>query len=205
MLRWARLESNQLDPCLELLRVSFKWLTLRISKSRPAACKAAALASELSVIISHADNAPASIRMRHWNSDPARVELASADRQSAVLADERWILNGGWGRTRTYVVSKWWRLYRPLSSLLDVTQPLAPLVGLAPAKKLLDENQGTLLICLQRHLLKRIFCTSTYHLTASSWLLVDLAVILSCCVWVASDHTLLCRKMVLPIWLAQIT
>ena len=123
MLRWARLESNQLDPCLELLRVSFKWLTLRISKSRPAACKAAALASELSVIISHADNAPASIRMRHWNSDPARVELASADRQSAVLADERWILNGGWGRTRTYVVSKWWRLYRPLSSLLDVTQP----------------------------------------------------------------------------------
>ena len=103
--------------------------------------------------------------------------------------------NGGWGRTRTYGVSKWWRLYRPLSSLLDVTQPLAPLVGLAPAKKLLDENQGTLLICLQRHLLKRIFCTSTYHLTASSWLLVDLAVILSCCcIGVASDHTLLCRK-----------
>ena len=29
---------------------------------------------------------------------------------------------------------------------------LAPLVGLAPAK-LLDENQGTLLICLQRHLI----------------------------------------------------
>ena len=47
----------------------------------------------------------------------------------------------------------------------------------------------------QRHLLKRIFCTSTYHLTASSWLLVDLAVILSCCcIGVASDHTLLCRK-----------
>ena len=43
---------------------------------------------------------------------------------------------------------------------------------------------------------KRIFCTSTYHLTASSWLLVDLAVILiCCCIWVASDHTLLCRKM----------
>ena len=62
-------------------------------------------------------------------------------------------------------------------------------------KKLLDENQGTLLICLQRHLLKRIFYTSTYHLTASSWLLVDLAVILSCCcIGVASDHTLLCRK-----------
>ncbi len=31
---------------------------------------------------------------------------------------------------------------------------LAPLVGLAPAK-LLDENQGTLLICLQRHLLEK--------------------------------------------------
>ena len=39
-------------------------------------------------------------------------------------------------------------------------------------------------------------CTSTYHLTASSWLLVDLAVILSwCCIGgVASDHTLLCRE-----------
>lgn len=35
---------------LVLLHVSFKWLTLRISKSRPAACKAAALASELSVM-----------------------------------------------------------------------------------------------------------------------------------------------------------
>lgn len=71
---------------------------------------------------------------------------------------------------------------------------MAPLVGLAPAK-LLDENQGTLLICLQRHLLKRIFCTSTYHLTASSWLLVDLAMILACCcIGVASVHTLLCRE-----------
>lgn len=44
----------------------------------------------------------------------------------------------------------------------------------------------------QRH--QRIFCTSTYHLTASSWLLVDLAVILSCCIEIASDHTLLYRK-----------
>ena len=46
-----------------------------------------------------------------------------------------------------------------------------------------------------QHLLKRIFCTSTYHLMASSWLLVDLTMILiCCCIGVASVHTLLCRK-----------
>lgn len=106
------------------------------------------------------------------------------------------------GTIRRYFIDSevWCRFTNtPQSLLVDHLSILqwwmAPLVGLAPAK-LLDENQGTLLICLQRHLLKkRIFCTSTYHLTASSWLLVDLAMILACCcIGVASDHTLLCRK-----------
>ena len=129
--------------------------------------------------------------MTHWNSDPARVELASADRQSAVLADERWILNGGWGRTRTYVVSNVADLqsaafaaqrHSTIGTSVKSRTPLHSMKSYCPTAR------------RQRHLLKRIFCTSTYHLTASSWLLVDLAVILSCCVWVAGDHTLLCRK-----------
>ena len=51
-------------------------------------------------------------------------------------------------------------------------------------------------VCLSKLLYscRKWICTSTYHLTASSWLLVDLAVILSCCVWAAGDHTLPCRK-----------
>lgn len=196
----ARLESNQLDPYLKLLRVSFKWLTLRISKSRPAACKAAALASELSVMAPHAGNAPASqpwegcelllFEWGIWNSDPARVELASADRQSAVLADERWILNGDWGRTRTYVVSNVAdlqsaafaaRRHPTIGTSVESRTPLHSMKSYCPTAR------------RQRH--RRIFCTSTYHLTASGWLLVDLAMILSCCcIEVANDHTLPCRE-----------
>ena len=135
--------------------------------------------------------------MKHWNSDPARVELASADRQSAVLADERWILNGDWGRTRTYVVSNVadlqsaafaTRRHPTIGTSVESRTPLHSMKSYCPTAR------------RQRHLLKRIFYTSTYHLTASSWLLVDLAVILfCCCIGVASDHTLLCRKINLKI------
>ena len=62
-----------------------------------------------------------------------------------------------------------WQIYSLRPSLLGDTQPLAPLVGLAPAK-LLDENQGTLLICLQRHLLKK---ESSALALIISWQAVD--------------------------------
>lgn len=84
-----------------------------------------------------------------------------------------------------------WQIYSLRPSLLGDTQPLAPLQRV----ELWSSAWKAEVLTVRRQRHWRISCTSTYHFASSSWLLVDLDAILSCCsIGVGGAHALQCRE-----------